>query len=242
MADELFALNAQDVSDVKEMFNWYKTQKANRPVTHRPPEQLSQATDILIARTPAGGIPALSEATETTGTNAVALSDDVPGVANCQVYQRIYDESAGTDRLVPTDQYPRIYNTSTVAVPGNVYVKIGRDRFGTWVVLGGAGDGAGVWVPDVSNIVCLTYEGTGTGTQTTGTGDDSVGLFVTEQHFVGGVVTGTRLVQLNVPLVCNTYLRSLGQGVVGDDGLGNCVVTFPDAVEQTVVSIACEVC
>lgn len=79
------------------------------------PESPLDAPEVYLALTPASGIPARSGASVSS--------------AVCQVY-RILSEvltDAGFDRTV--------YNLSSSAQSGNNYIRIERDKFGTWTVI-----------------------------------------------------------------------------------------------------------
>ncbi len=89
------------------------------------PEPDGVTIDIHVARTPTGGIPALTEASGTA-------IDDVPGSAECEIYRLITNDT-GTKRLSTTPVYKKtVYNISTTAIPAAVWVLIKRDKFGEW--------------------------------------------------------------------------------------------------------------
>jgi hypothetical protein len=114
------------------------------------PQELGTAPEIYIARTPAAGIPAIvGEFSYTgtgtgscipgwagtgtgTGTGTWATDDDQPGYADCQVYRII--ERCG----VPVVDHvsglvKRVYNLSTSAIPGDTWIRIARDKWGSWL-------------------------------------------------------------------------------------------------------------
>ncbi len=112
------------------------------------------APEVFVARTPAGGIPALGEGyTSWTGTGTLThvgtgtelLEDDAPGYADCAVW-RVLGEGVGeTPVLSPLDApYYRVYNMSTSAVAGNTWVLVMRDKPGAWWVVQGGGGGLDV--------------------------------------------------------------------------------------------------
>lgn len=112
-----------------------------------------KAHGTFVARTPAGGIPALNEGattwlgtgTETTsGTGTEILSDDSPGRADCPVW-RVLRESDGTPVLSPVDAYPKeVLNISTTAVPGDEWILVTLGRDGEWYAVWGGGGGVNV--------------------------------------------------------------------------------------------------
>lgn len=205
-----------------------------------------RASDVLVVRAPDGGIPALDD-NDTTGSGTFDVRDDVPGVALCRVYQMQY--SGVVPKMVPTDVDFVVFNSSTTAVPARQFRRVARDRWGTWWVLGGDGGGTGVgtiWVPDLETIRCETTDvGSGTGTVTTGTGDDVSAFVVYEYEYslADGLPTGRRRSRgVSFPTRCQTTVESLGQGVVTDDGAGNCTISFPNVIEKTVIVFACGLC
>lgn len=92
--------------------------------TNEPP----QAPETYIALTPSTGIPAIDQS-GTTGTGTVSYAlDDVPGSAVCRIYRLI----RGTFRRVGPTKL--VYNLSRSALPGNAWILVTRDKFGTWII------------------------------------------------------------------------------------------------------------
>lgn len=124
--------------------------------------------EVFVARTPAGGIPALYEGSSTgtgTGTGTEDLSGDQPGYADCQVW-RVLGEGVGeTPTMSPLDApYYRVYNMSAEDVPGDEWVLIARDKPGAWwVVRGGGATGALVVCGDPKSYADGIGHDTGTG-------------------------------------------------------------------------------
>jgi hypothetical protein len=134
------------------------------------------APEVYVARTPAGGIPALSEGATTwggTGTNTHAgtgtelLEDDAPGYADDVQLWRLTDAHAAVPTLEPYDLgfTKRVFNLSTTAVAGNRWVVVKRDKSGAWWVETGAGGGS---VNVCGNPDPLTTNASGSGTDTAG--------------------------------------------------------------------------
>lgn len=180
----LYGLTARDRASLEEGHR----QAEQRPGNTR--REGSQAADVdaffdetttpevYIAFTPSDGIPALDP--HTTGT----ANDDEPGSAACDVY-RIIQQSGGLDAtgtdagtgtgtgakipiLHPVPNLSKlVYNLSGSDVPGDSWVVIIRDKFGSWLVpppdlsrtCGGAGwDECHKRITDV-RVYCLTGTG-----------------------------------------------------------------------------------
>lgn len=103
-----------------------------------------QAPEVYIARTPAGGIPALSEGSD-TGTGGVSLHDDAPGYADCDIYC-ISDLSDPPLMAKVEGLSKRVYNLSTVDVDEFRWIQIHRDKFGRWLIATGGG---------VQDVTCI---------------------------------------------------------------------------------------
>lgn len=83
--------------------------------------------EVYLVKTPAGGIP--------------ALATDIPGQADCDVYQR-RDGDAGP--VIATPGLKRaIANAGTDAIPADVWLLVARDKFGNWWPAAGAGGAGG---------------------------------------------------------------------------------------------------
>ena len=101
---------------------------------------IKQTPDIILARTPSGGIPPLIVGSD-VGTFNDGLDDTPGGQAGCQLYQI----SAGALKLMDLPpQY--VWNMSSDGIPGNVWVYVARDKFGEWHVLS-------VATPSTSGVV-----------------------------------------------------------------------------------------
>lgn len=92
------------------------------------------ATEIYVAYTPESGIPGLD--VNDTGT---AL-DDVPGMAECDIYKfKNYDpDGTGTELeenwyLVPAGFKKRVFNVGTGTIDGGQWVPVAKEKFGQWL-------------------------------------------------------------------------------------------------------------
>jgi hypothetical protein len=99
-----------------------------------------QASDVYVALTPAGGIPALAEGPD-TGTGLG--EGDKPGGADCRIHRLLL---SGTDRRLYDSGFTRtVYNLSQDDVPGSIWVAIVKDKYGDWLVVSpGALGGVGI--------------------------------------------------------------------------------------------------
>lgn len=81
--------------------------------------------ETYLARTPQNGLPAMS-AGAMLGTSSAQSLDDVPGSANCSVFQTVDGVPLSAGFTVT------VYNYSLSKVPPGLWMIIGRDKFGTW--------------------------------------------------------------------------------------------------------------
>lgn len=96
-------------------------------------DEESNAPEVYIARTPAGGLPGLDRGP--TGTGSV-ITDDSPGEAECAIY-RIVD-GGGFPLLEPVDGLEKlVYNLTEQDVPEGKWICVIRDKFGSWLLLPG---------------------------------------------------------------------------------------------------------
>lgn len=94
-------------------------------------DEESNAPEVYIARTPAGGLPGLDRGP--TGTGSV-ITDDSPGEAECAIY-RIVD-GGGFPLLEPVDGLEKlVYNLTEAAIPEHKWISVIRDKFGSWLLL-----------------------------------------------------------------------------------------------------------
>jgi hypothetical protein len=89
-------------------------------------EDHSEASEVHVVLTPAGGIPALVEGPD-TGT-AFGTGDEPGGSAECRVFRRT---AAGMEYQGFTRD---VYNLMPVDIPGRLFVLAVRDKWGDWYV------------------------------------------------------------------------------------------------------------
>lgn len=175
MAKAVITISEKDVETIREVVaDWrrHRGSPAARGPTHPPAED--QAPDVYIARTPAGGIPAMEPAggsgTGTCGgTGTTATIADKPGSADCAIFQIIHGDAHCVPELWDSGGTAyTVYNLSTQAVAGDTYVIVARDKFGSWLVLNAASTAPMVRVrvidyisPQETLVDCSTGTGTG---------------------------------------------------------------------------------
>lgn len=139
----LYTLSAKDIQVLQSVVAAVKRDSGPRGgdfdgVLPRP------TTEVYLALTPAGGIPAST----TTGGTTFTI-----GKADCIVY-RHYVDSGGVHRVETTRLVQTVFNPALAAVGGNTLVPIARDKYGTWWTAGGGGGGGGgTGAPSVFNGV-----------------------------------------------------------------------------------------
>jgi hypothetical protein len=127
MAD-MFLLSDGDRLKLQKMLSEHNTSR----VTHQPPDPLSQAPEVYIAKvqTDPGSIPALEAAGE-------GESYDHPGVANCDIYQVYPSASPGEWDLVPISNFTQpVYNIYSSTFPDE-WIIVVKAKSGHWLVTGG---------------------------------------------------------------------------------------------------------
>lgn len=135
MADPLRFLTTKEAKVLRDLIQKVMRMPSGGPLRYRPGED----TDILppetyLARTPAGGIAALDVNTTTTGTGSgTARNDDVPGEADCALYQIL--DVDGTPTVKEIGVTRTVYNYSTSAIPGRKLIAVTREKFGRWLAL-----------------------------------------------------------------------------------------------------------
>lgn len=135
MATKINTLGDADVTLLKEMAEWFR-RKVRTSKGGVPESQDQMAPEIYLARTPAGGIPALDEGTTGTGTGTGTgtnnpTSDDIPGAALCDIYRVV---NSGTSIIKVFTLKALVFNVCTFAVPEYTWITVYRDKFGTWFV------------------------------------------------------------------------------------------------------------
>lgn len=125
----LIYLTPEDVKVLQALVRFGRSQRVNLLALHEGlPEGL--APDVYIAKTPTGGIPAL---TLPVGTSTGMFA--TPGKADCDIYTIRETTLGGTPQLVPIPNIERtVYNISLVDVEENEYILIKRIKGGKWVI------------------------------------------------------------------------------------------------------------
>lgn len=150
-------LSDQDIKTLEGIILKVRNQLGNtvRPRT-APQDFLKQSPEVYIAKTPASGILALDSSVG-TGTDP----DTTPSIysAECDIYRVSQVQGTSTFELSRIVGLNRdVYNLSSTDVPGDAWVPIIRDKFGTWIATAPASS---------------TSVDTGTGDDDTGTGTSS---------------------------------------------------------------------
>lgn len=113
---------------LNEMAQWYKGNSRRLRKSVYNPETDHQASQCYVAYAPEG-IP--------------ALSNNIPGNEYCTIWE-ITDDVSGTTNPVllqigNSENTERVFNLSGTAIEANSWIPIIRDKFGRWLVAGGAG-------------------------------------------------------------------------------------------------------
>lgn len=127
MAEQLYGLTLEQTRFIDEMM----ARERRRPVSMPRRDvhlDLPQAPEVYIAQAPAGGIAALTGNLD-TGTGTGTLEGAVPGSAECTIY-RLLDREL---KLVP-EFTKTIYNFGSTAILPLDWIKVSRDKWGTWWV------------------------------------------------------------------------------------------------------------
>ena len=152
-------LSQSDAEQLRRQSDYIKKFDVDDPAVPSYQPYDERSPDVYLVRTPPGGIPAMvnlgagsgTETFEDVGTGTGTSHDDVwlPGVASCEVYKTLEDYP--TYYVNDTGFFEDVLNVSLVAVPGNAWRIIARDKFGEWYVLadsGGSGGGNGSTIPE----------------------------------------------------------------------------------------------
>lgn len=138
MAEPINYLTNDDVRKLRELYRWVKDKPGFSSYgpgrggrLDNVEHEETTAPELYVARTPPSGIPALEE----TGTGTDGL-DDEPGYAECEVYQ-LLDDDQDSPRLYLTGNQKRVYNITTITIPGDEWILVARDKWGSWYVVTG---------------------------------------------------------------------------------------------------------
>src|ERR1700722_18899572 len=147
MAREINFLSGKDVEILRRVVHAEMHRYGN--TTQRPavPDEIGEAPGTYIALTPASGIPALISVgtgtfvgtglpdLPTTGTGSNVGFDDVPGYAYCTVYRILYT-NRGVPELRPVSNFQQlVYNLSDQFIPGDQWIIIEKDAWGSWLAM-----------------------------------------------------------------------------------------------------------
>ncbi len=125
-----YVWSEEDIAVLRQMAREFKTRNqssAGRDKSLPPP---GQAPEVYIARSPSGGIPAMvEEPNQGTGTTPI----EFPGSATCNIYRLLRTGTADPSlNQIPIVEL--VYNLGSVDVPEDTWVKVTRDKFGSWLV------------------------------------------------------------------------------------------------------------
>lgn len=147
MSDKAYFLTESDRKKLSEVVNYVDNLRRNASLRSERGTP-SQAPEVYVALTPAAGIAAAAVSGVTT---------DNPVKASCLIHQILPDEVNGTtNQMMPvTYSYVDVYNITSTAVPGSIWVLIVKDKYGNWIVAGVPGSGGG-GTATPSNAVQIT--------------------------------------------------------------------------------------
>jgi len=140
-----YLLSEDDIRVLKQVVNAWRDTIGNTQLRGQISDQSMQTPDVYVARTPSGGISAV---TEETGT----AIEDHPGSADCDLYRIV--ETGGDVNLIPLQTTTRtVYNLGNSSIDGDEWILVQKDPFGYWftsgVISGGSSEsGLGITVTD----------------------------------------------------------------------------------------------
>lgn len=163
MANKILSLSEEDAEVLRRFIRELK-QNPRPQSRYREEREIGQSPDVYVALTPTEGIPAVTDA---TGTGIY----DVANSAECNVYRLVRDTNG--QQLRQIDGLTRIiHSLSADDVPGDMYVLVERDKFGSWWISGTASNSATTppttpptcleVVVQETDLRCETTTGTGT--------------------------------------------------------------------------------
>lgn len=147
MAEKRYYLTERDRKRLDDLLDRFQRQVVNTTGRPGPPPDDHTAPEVYIALTPSDGLPGLGEETGTgtgtaegegaTGTGSEQTEcTTTPGSAQCYIYRILQDPTEPTcgPSLQLVDVFPKtVYNVYTEDIPGNTYIVVWRDKFGSWV-------------------------------------------------------------------------------------------------------------
>ena len=129
MPNELYFLTGPEVAFLKEWLHRVMRQPPPRPAYTDEP--LEATTECYLARVPAAGIGAITEAPG-TGTGSAELADALQ-TTRCWVYQMV--DVSGTLTIAETGHFVDVVNVTTAAISGDQWVPVVREKFGRWLAM-----------------------------------------------------------------------------------------------------------
>lgn len=156
-----YILSESDKHMIQRLFAiWDRMQHYVNAFGREPEDKIDHeefhTTEVLIAKTPSGGIPALAAAAS-TGIG------DTPGSALCQILRK--NKGGTTTDEIPFSKTELVHNLSETAIDEFKWIIAVRDKEGSWFALPAAGDisggGGGTvtgpgWIAGLSNEDCLS--------------------------------------------------------------------------------------
>ena len=148
-------LSEGDVRRLQEMSEFVRAHALPEPGRRTLDTSDPSPSQTCIARTPVGGIPALTVVTapelrlrERDSVQVYVSSEDEPGRAYCDIYRiTITDDVKHQLRPIPLLSQ-MVYNLSGEAIPENKWILVSREKFGAWIAIaavGGSVGDAGFW-------------------------------------------------------------------------------------------------
>lgn len=130
---KLNVLSNDEIKILKRFVETLRKQKVNvvNALQTQQSFDLGQTPDIYIAKTTeSSGIPPM--------TPALTEDDfDVPGYAQCDIYNIIYNDDQQPELKPVTSLKERtVFNLSLARVPQGCWIRIQRTKFGQWIVAG----------------------------------------------------------------------------------------------------------
>lgn len=189
-------LSADSIKVIQEMVRWWRRFSPKGGDGVPPADDFPTVSCAYLARASGSGIPALGlGGDQGTGTGTAAL-DDVPGFGVCEIYQVIRRNNERVLQRVGTTR--EVFNFGGLKINAGDWVPVVKDKFGSWLALGGPGSQA-------STDTCTRYVARAPRRGIPGL---SVG---------GNTGTGTGVEALDdVPgsAICQLYHRTAGPGSV----------------------------
>lgn len=144
MAKHAYVLTDDDMDVLRRLVRRERDRRVGSSGRHTPEAEIGTAPETYIARTPLGGIPALTEPTDTdlgTGSDAdigtgtgTARVEVLPGYADCDIYQILVDPYDNIPEIQPCGFTITVFNLTSVALASHSWILITRDKFGSWIV------------------------------------------------------------------------------------------------------------